>query len=103
MVLLILQFLYAVLNWKKFARWKKNTALYLFYFFLLIDRSFSVAVSSRNGNTFAELIQFPFRFFVPATILLLAITGLTVTRFVNWRKVLLFYSLPLRVLVLFRT
>ena len=48
MVLLILQFIYAVLNWKKFAKWKKNTAFYLFYLFLLIDRSFSMAVSSRK-------------------------------------------------------
>ena len=101
MVLLILQFIYVVLNWKKFAKWKKYCILFILSF-LLIDRSFPWQYLVENGNTFAELIQFPFRFFVPATILLLAITGLTVTRFVNWRKVLLFYSLPLRALVLFR-
>ena len=98
MVLLILQFLYAVLNWKKFARWKKILHFIYFIFFLLysyIGQFIFFFLSTglfpwqylvENGNTFAELIQFPFRFFVPATILLLAITGLTVTRFVNWRK-----------------
>ena len=67
---------------------EKNTALYLFYFlfFFLSTGLFPWQYLVENGNTFAELIQFPFRFFVPATILLLAITGLTVTRFVNWRK-----------------
>ena len=59
---------------------EKNIAFYLFC--LLFPWQYLV----ENGNTFAELIQFPFGFFVPATILLLAITGLTVTRFVNWRK-----------------
>ena len=59
---------------------EKNIAFYLFC--LLFPWQYLV----ENGNTFAELIQFPFGFFVPAAILLLAITGLTVTRFVNWRK-----------------
>lgn len=86
MVLLILQFLYAVLNWKKFARWKKILHFIYFIFFFLSTGLFPWQYLVENGNTFAELIQFPFRFFVPATILLLAITGLTVTRFVNWRK-----------------
>ena len=86
MVLLILQFLYAVLNWKKFARWKKILHFIYFVFFFLSTGLFPWQYLVENGNTFAELIQFPFRFFVPATILLLAITGLTVTRFVNWRK-----------------
>lgn len=86
MVLLILQFLYAVLNWKKFARWKKILHFIYFFFFFLSTGLFPWQYLVENGNTFAELIQFPFRFFVPATILLLAITGLTVTRFVNWRK-----------------
>ena len=86
MVLLILQFLYAVLNWKKFARWKKILHFIYFVFFFLSTGLFPWQHLVENGNTFAELIQFPFRFFVPATILLLAITGLTVTRFVNWRK-----------------
>lgn len=75
---------------------EKNIAFYLFC--LLFPWQYLV----ENGNTFAELIQFPFRFFVPATILLLAITGLTVTRFVNCEKVLLCYFSPLRALVLFR-
>ena len=35
MVLLILQFLYAVLNWKKFARWKKILHFIYFIFFFL--------------------------------------------------------------------
>ena len=86
MVFLILQFLYAVLNWKKFARWKKILHFIYFVFFFLSTGLFPWQYLVENGNTFAELIQFPFRFFVPATILLLAITGLTVTRFVNWRK-----------------
>ena len=68
MVLLILQFIYAVLNWKKFAKWKKYCILFILSF-LLIDRSFPWRYLVENGNTFAELIQFPFRFFVPATIL----------------------------------
>ena len=79
MVLLILQFIYAIVNWKKLARWKRILHFIYFVFFFLSTGLFP-------WHTFAELIQFPFRFFVPATILLLAITGLTVTRFVNWRK-----------------
>ena len=86
MVLLILQFIYAIVNWKKLARWKRILHFIYFVFFFLSTVLFPWQYLVENGNTFAELIQFPFRFFVPATILLLAITGLTVTRFVNWRK-----------------
>ena len=86
MVLLVLQFVYAILNWKKLAKWKKILHFIYFVFFFLSTGLFPWQYLVENGNTFAELIQFPFRFFVPATILLLAITGLTVTRFVNWRK-----------------
>ena len=86
MVLLILQFIYAIVNWKKPARWKRILHFIYFVFFFLSTGLFPWQYLVENGNTFAELIQFPFRFFVPATILLLAITGLTVTRFVNWRK-----------------
>lgn len=86
MVLLILQFIYAIVNWKKLARWKRILHFIYFVFFFLSTGLFPWQYLVENGNTFAELIQFPFRFFVPATILLLAITGLTVTRFVNWRK-----------------
>lgn len=86
MVLLILQFIYAIANWKKLARWKRILHFIYFVFFFLSTGLFPWQYLVENGNTFAELIQFPFRFFVPATILLLAITGLTVTRFVNWRK-----------------
>lgn len=86
MVLLILQFIYAIVNWKKLARWKRILHFIYFVFFFLSTGLFPWRYLVENGNTFAELIQFPFRFFVPATILLLAITGLTVTRFVNWRK-----------------
>ena len=86
MVLLILQFIYAIVNWKKLARWKRILHFSYFVFFFLSTGLFPWQYLVENGNTFAELIQFPFRFFVPATILLLAITGLTVTRFVNWRK-----------------
>ena len=86
MVLLILQFIYAIVNWKKLARWKRILHFIYFVFFFLSTGLFLWQYLVENGNTFAELIQFPFRFFVPATILLLAITGLTVTRFVNWRK-----------------
>lgn len=85
-VLLILQFIYAIVNWKKLARWKRILHFIYFVFFFLSTGLFPWQYLVENGNTFAELIQFPFRFFVPATILLLAITGLTVTRFVNWRK-----------------
>lgn len=86
MVLLVLQFVYAILNWKKLANWKKILHFIYFIFFFLSTGLFPWQYLVENGNTFAELIQFPFRFFVPATILLLAITGLTVTRFVNWRR-----------------
>ena len=86
MVLLILQFIYAIVNWKKLARWKRILHFIYFVFFFLSTGLFPWQYLVENGNTFAELIQFPFRFFVPTTILLLAITGLTVTRFVNWRK-----------------
>ena len=86
MVLLILQFIYAIVNWKKLARWKRILHFIYFVFFFLSTGLFPWQYLVENGNTFAELIQFPFRFFVLATILLLAITGLTVTRFVNWRK-----------------
>jgi len=86
MVLLILQFIYAIVNWKKLARWKRILHFIYFVFFFLSTGLFPWQYLVENVNTFAELIQFPFRFFVPATILLLAITGLTVTRFVNWRK-----------------
>lgn len=86
MVLLILQFIYAIVNWKKLARWKRILHFIYFVFFFLSTGLFPWQYLVENGNTFAELIQFPFRFFIPATILLLAITGLTVTRFVNWRK-----------------
>lgn len=86
MVLLILQFIYAIVNWKKLARWKRILHFIYFVFFFLSTGLFPWQYLVENGNTFAELIQFPLRFFVPATILLLAITGLTVTRFVNWRK-----------------
>ena len=86
MVLLILQFIYAIVNWKKLARWKRILHFIYFVFFFLSTGLFPWQYLVENGNPFAELIQFPFRFFVPATILLLAITGLTVTRFVNWRK-----------------
>ena len=86
MVLLILQFIYAIVNWKKLARWKRILHFIYFVFFFLSTGLFPWQYLVENGNTFEELIQFPFRFFVPATILLLAITGLTVTRFVNWRK-----------------
>ena len=86
MVSLILQFIYAIVNWKKLARWKRILHFIYFVFFFLSTGLFPWQYLVENGNTFAELIQFPFRFFVPATILLLAITGLTVTRFVNWRK-----------------
>lgn len=86
MVLLILQFIYAIVNWKKLARWKRILHFIYFVFFFLSTGLFPWQYLVENGNNFAELIQFPFRFFVPATILLLAITGLTVTRFVNWRK-----------------
>ena len=86
MVLLILQFIYAIVNWKKLARWKRILHFIYFVFFFLSTGLFPWQYLVENGNTFAELIQFPVRFFVPATILLLAITGLTVTRFVNWRK-----------------
>ena len=86
MFLLILQFIYAIVNWKKLARWKRILHFIYFVFFFLSTGLFPWQYLVENGNTFAELIQFPFRFFVPATILLLAITGLTVTRFVNWRK-----------------
>lgn len=86
MVLLILQFIYAIVNWKKLARWKRILHFIYFVFFFLSTGLFPWQYLVENGNTFAELIQFPFCFFVPATILLLAITGLTVTRFVNWRK-----------------
>lgn len=86
MVLLILQFIYAIVNWKKLARWKRILHFIYFVFFFLSTGLFPWQYLVENGNTFAELFQFPFRFFVPATILLLAITGLTVTRFVNWRK-----------------
>lgn len=86
MVLLILQFIYAIVNWKKLARWKRILHFIYFVFFFLSTGLFPWQYLVENGNTFAELIQIPFRFFVPATILLLAITGLTVTRFVNWRK-----------------
>ena len=86
MVLLVLQFVYAILNWKKFGQMEKILHFIYFIFFSYQQVFFRGSTLVENGNTFAELIQFPFRFFVPATILLLAITGLTVTRFVNWRK-----------------
>lgn len=86
MVLLVFQIAYAILNWKKLANWKKILHFIYFIFFFLSTGLFPWQYLVENGNTFAELIQFPFRFFVPTTIMLLAITGLTVTRFVNWRK-----------------
>lgn len=86
MVLLVFQIAYAILNWKKLAKWKKILHFIYFIFFFLSTGLFPWQYLVENGNTFAELIQFPFRFFVPTTIMLLAITGLTVTRFVNWRK-----------------
>ena len=69
-----------------FERFIRFINIIYFIFFFLSTGLFPWQYLVENGNTFAELIQFPFRFFVPATILLLAITGLTVTRFVNWRK-----------------
>ena len=86
MVLLVFQIAYAILNWKRLAKWKKILHFIYFIFFFLSTGLFPWQYLVENGNTFAELIQFPFRFFVPTTIMLLAITGLTVTRFVNWRK-----------------
>ena len=86
MVLLVFQIAYAILNWKKLAKWKKLLHFIYFIFFFLSTGLFPWQYLVENGNTFAELIQFPFRFFIPTTIMLLAITGLTVTRFVNWRK-----------------
>lgn len=86
MVLLVFQIAYAILNWKNLAKWKKILHFIYFIFFFLSTGLFPWQYLVENGNTFAELIQFPFRFFVPTTIMLLAITGLTVTRFVNWRK-----------------
>ena len=47
MVLLILQFIYAVLNWKKFAKWKKYCILFILSF-SSYRQVFSMAVSSRK-------------------------------------------------------
>ena len=68
------------------ATWKRIlNGVYLF-FILLSTSYFPWQYLLDKENGFAELIQFPFRFFVPATVLLLLIIGLSVNNLVKWRQ-----------------
>ncbi|MGT2907619.1 hypothetical protein [Streptococcus dentiloxodontae] len=84
--LLALQVIYLFVRWRKLANWKRVLHLIYLFFILLSTSFFPWQYLVNNGNKLAQLIQFPFRFFVPSTILLLVITGLTFNRFVKWRK-----------------
>ncbi|MBM7641905.1 hypothetical protein JOC28_000193 [Streptococcus loxodontisalivarius] len=86
-ILLLAQLIYVAIRFRTMANWKRVLHLIYFFFIYLSTSFFPWQWLVDNGNSFAQLIQFPFRFFVPATILLLVITGLTVNRFVKWRQV----------------
>ncbi|MFC3932479.1 hypothetical protein ACVR0S_02790 [Streptococcus dentapri] len=83
---LIGQIIYLVVRWRNMAKWKRILHSVYLLFIMLSTTLVPWKWMVDRGIKFAELIQFPFRFFIPATILLLLIGAMTLNRFVKWRK-----------------
>lgn len=73
--LFIGQLVLTVIYWKKWAGWEKVAFGTYLVFLLLSSSFFPWQPLLDRGVKFVELIQFPFRFFIPATVLLLLLVG----------------------------
>lgn len=85
-IFLIGQIGYVLFRWRSMANWKRILHSVYLLFILLSTSIIPWNWLVNHGVKFAQLIQFPFRFFIPATILLLLIGGMTLNHFVKWRK-----------------
>lgn len=68
------------------ANWKRILHAVYLLFILLSTSMIPWNWLVNHGVKIAQLIQFPFRFFIPATILLLLIGGMILNHFVKWRR-----------------
>ncbi|MGT2926448.1 YfhO family protein [Streptococcus cuniculipharyngis] len=96
-VLFIAQLGYFLFYWKKVAKWEWVLAITYFLFFFLSTSYFPWQDLVDRGVKFAELIQFPFRFFIPTTVLLIVLAGRALTSF-QQRQWLLSFLLSLAVI-----
>ncbi|MGT2930397.1 hypothetical protein ACVR1G_09255 [Streptococcus dentasini] len=82
------QIVYLLWRWTNMAKWKRVLHAAYLLFIILSTTIVPWKWLVDNGVKFAQLVQFPFRFFIPATILLLLIGSMTLNRFVKWRKLI---------------
>ncbi|TWT11071.1 hypothetical protein FRX54_04195 [Streptococcus sp. sy004] len=75
LVLFIIHIFLTLLYWRKTTGWEKVAFVTYLGFLLLSTSFFPWQYLLDRGVKFAELIQFPFRFFIPATVLLLLLIG----------------------------
>lgn len=75
LVLFIGHFILTVVYWKKCPGWQKVAFVTYLGFLWLSTSFFPWQVFLDKGVKFVELIQFPFRFFIPATVLLLLLVA----------------------------
>ena len=83
---LVGQVIYVLLRWRSMANWKRILHAVYLLFILLSTSMIPWNWLVNHGVKIAQLIQFPFRFFIPATILLLLIGGMILNHFVKWRR-----------------
>ncbi len=83
---LVGQVIYVLLRWRLMANWKRILHAVYLLFILLSTSMIPWNWLVNHGVKIAQLIQFPFRFFIPATILLLLIGGMILNHFVKWRR-----------------
>lgn len=83
---LVGQVVYVLLRWRSMANWKRILHAVYLLFILLSTSMIPWNWLVNHGVKIAQLIQFPFRFFIPATILLLLIGGMILNHFVKWRR-----------------
>lgn len=88
LMLFVLQPAFLFAFWKKLAKWEWVLCLTYLTFLLLSTSYFPWQALVDKGVKFAELIQFPFRFFIPTTILLLLIMGRQLSRLPHWNRLL---------------
>lgn len=79
-ILMIIQVVVMVVMWRKLLGWQRVLHLTYLGFVFLATSFFPWKDLIASKSTVAMLIQFPFRFFVPATILLILIIGLASAR-----------------------
>lgn len=85
---LIGQVIFVVVRWRSMANWKRILHAVYLLFILLSTSVIPWNYLVKHGVKIAQLIQFPFRFFIPATILLLLIGGIILNHFVKWRRII---------------